>query len=94
MILLLLNTYSLYNQHSLLKYQHKNLLIHIINNTLDCTNDPQMKSKNRHKYTSVYLLILKRTKFINNNVRQFASNSEIGNTSFFIFILCLCTCAR
>ena len=53
-----------------------------------------MKTKNRHMHTSVYLLIFTITKFNSNNVRQFASNSEIGNTKFLIFILSLCTYAR
>ena len=65
-----------------------------MNNTFDHTNSPQLKSKNRHKHILVYIFIVTKTKFNINNVRQFASNSEIENTTFLIFILSLCTCAR
>ena len=56
-----------------------------MNNSFDHTNSPQLKSKNRHKHTLAYMLILTITKLSINNERQFASNSEIGNNTFFIF---------
>ena len=65
-----------------------------MNNTFDQTKSPQLKSKNTHKHTLVYLLIFTITKFNSINVRQFASNSEIRKTAFFIFVHSLCTCAR
>ena len=65
-----------------------------MNNTFDYTNSSQLKSKNRYKHTLAYKLIFTITKFNSNNARQFESNSEVRNTTFFIFILSLRTCAR
>ena len=56
-------------------------------NTFDHKNSPQLKSKNRLKHTLAYILIFTIKKNNSNNVRQFASNSEIGNTTFFILFL-------